>query len=922
MNDASLLALATSPFLELFAALSPRLEGRCYKMRCPFHDDDTPSLSADPEKELWRCFGCGEGGDAITFLQRMRGLEFGEAADLWRQMSGQEPKHTKRIREGKPMGGDDIKKKETAKHGAARRVNGKATNADKELTGQVEVEQAIIDEPNAGVEEKLCAGQLLGRMAELYTQSLAKSEEALAYLKERGITDLATVRSFKLGYVDGCRARPVGSEAQKAALRELGILNSKNNETLYGCIVAPLTGRDGQVTGFLGRRIQPSENPHRMLAGPKRGFFHVEAAKGAAQGELVLVEGFLDALACYQAGIRNVMAVGGATHVEPATVELLATERVKEVLLALDPDEAGDRGSKLWAEQLERHGIGSRRIRLDVDPNEFFRTGGTVEAFRAKADSGEVTGRPTEDSELLFQTGGVLYRARACGGPGSKSGKLRVHLLASVTPTVQGRNVAAPVSHRDTLDLYSHKARKVFANRFHERVQESWPDAEVTIAGIESALEELIDKLERRADQKAQIQTSRAEPPTMSPQEREAAESFLSEPGLINRLQADMDSLGYVGEREAKLLVYLIATSRKLPRPLSGIIGSGSGAGKSFLAELAERLMPPEDVELFSKLTPQALYYLPEDYLFRKLLMLEERAGGEGADYAIRTLQSKDKLTQMVAMKDPITGVSATRQFTVRGPIAYLETTTESYLNPENTSRCFEIPLDESAEQTRKIHEHQRLSRSAEGLEQVVGREALCRRHHNAQRLLESVRVVIPYARELTFPDRFLRTRRDHERFLSLIEVVAFLHQFQRVRKQAVIKGETVSYIEATPEDYEHAYALALKVLWVSLDELSRWGRELIDIMRAQANEVMEASRCKVTDITWTRRQLRDSLSWPDRRLRDCLDELVSLEHLETLGGSKGKTFTYTLEPNFGSSRRALGLLTPDQLRTKLAATS
>ena len=302
--------------------------------------------------------------------------------------------------------------------------------------------------------------------------------------------------------------------------------------------------------------------------------------------------------------------------------------------------------------------------------------------------------------------------------------------------------------------------------------------------------------------------------------------------------------------------------------------------------------------------------------------MLEERAGGEGADYAIRTLQSKDKLTQLVTIKDPITGTSSTRNFTVRGPIAYLETTTESYLNLENTSRCFEIPLDESAEQTRKIHEHQRLARSFEGLERVVGREALQRRHHNAQRLLEEVRVVIPYARELIFPDRFLRTRRDHERFLSLIEAVAFLHQMQRPRKEVIIKGETVSYIEATPEDYEHAHALALKVLWVSLDELSRWGRELVDIMRGQANEVMAESGCTQNDITWTRRQLRETLSWPDRRLRDCLEELVSLEHLQTVGGSKGKTFIYTLNPDFGSSKRALGLLTPDQLKAKVLRTA
>ena len=887
------MAATTSPFLELFAALDPKREGWSYKMRCPFHDDETPSLSVTPEKGLWRCFGCGEGGDAITFLQRMRGLEFGEAADLWRQMSGEEPRHTRNLREGKPMGGD---------------TNGEARGA----SGEARVQSSA---------------ELLERMAELYAKSLAKNQEALDYLKERGITDPATVKAFRLGYADGGCARQAGSEAQKQALTELGILNAKGTETLYGCIVAPLTNADGAVTSFLGRRVKPSDNPHRVLPGPKSGFFHVQAARGAAGGEVVLVEGFLDALACYQAGIRNVMAVGGATNVDSALIELLARHQVKEVLLATDPDEAGDQGARAWSEALERHGIGSRRVRLDVDPNEFFRTGGTVEAFRARAESGYTLGRPSDESELLFQTAGVLFRARACGGPGSKSGKLRVHLLTTYAPTTStapsGSLPTGPSSpsagHRDTLDLYSHKARKVFANSFHGKLRAAFGDAVPALAAIEAGLEELIDKLERRSDQRAQARETR-EAPAMAPQERDAALAFLSEPGLVERLQDDMNSLGYVGETEAKLLVYLIATSRKLPRPLSGIIGSGAGAGKSFLAELAEQLMPPEDVELFSKLTPQALYYLPEDYLFRKLLMLEERAGGEGADYAIRTLQSKDKLTQLVTMKDPLTGNSSTRQFTVRGPIAYLETTTESYLNPENTSRCFEIPLDESAEQTRRIHEHQRLARSLEGLSHVVGRESLRRRHHNAQRLLESVRVVIPFAQELTFPDRFLRTRRDHERFLSLVEAVAFLHQFQRPRKEAVIRGEAVTYIEATPEDYEHAYWLALKVLWVSLDELSRWGRELVDYMRSLANEAIEESGCSANDITWTRRQLRESLNWPDRRLRDCLDELVSLEHLQTVGGSKGKTFIYALNPDFGPSKRALGLLTPDGLRAKLAS--
>jgi hypothetical protein len=782
-----MMATSTSPLLELFSSFSPKREGRAYKIRCPFHDDDTPSLSIDSEKGLWRCFGCGEGGDAITFLQRTRGLEFGEAADVWREMSGEEPKHTRKTREGKPMGSD------TKKNGTAK--NGKAAMAIK-----AETETAAKAELSGVAESEPMAGHLLERMAELYVKGLAKSEEALAYLRERGITDMETVRSFRLGYVDGSCAKLAGAKAQREALTELGILNEKGTETLYGCIVVPLTDKDGQVTSFLGRRVKPSENPHRALAGAKRGFFHVQAAKGAANGELIIVEGFLDALACYQAGIRNVMAIGGATHVEPAMIDLLVAEQVKEVLLALDPDDAGDQGSRQWAEALERQGIGSRRLRLDVDPSEFFRTGGTVEAFRMRAERGDTLGKPSDESELLFQVGGVLYRARACGGPGSKSGKLRVHLLASFAPRVNGATMAAPVSHRDTLDLYSHKTRKVFSNCFFEKLKSAFRDAAPSQDTLENGIEALIERLERRSDQRAKAQSTR-EAPAMSSQEREAAVTFLQTDDLVGRLLADMDSLGYVGEVEAKLLVYLIATSRKLPRPLAGIIGSGSGAGKSFLAELAELLMPPEDVELFSKLSPQALYYLPEDYLCQKLLMLEERAGGEGADYAIRTLQSKDKLTQLVTINDPITGHSATRNSTVRGPIAYLETTTESYLNPENTSRCFEIPLDESVEQTRRIHEHQRLAREFEGLERMMGRDSLQRRHHNAQRLLQSLPVVIPYASALTFPDRFLRTRRDQNRFLSLIEAVAFLHQMQRPRKETIIAGQMVSYIEASVED-------------------------------------------------------------------------------------------------------------------------
>jgi hypothetical protein len=251
-------------------------------------------------------------------------------------------------------------------------------------------------------------------------------------------------------------------------------------------------------------------------------------------------------------------------------------------------------------------------------------------------------------------------------------------------------------------------------------------------------------------------------------------------------------------------------------------------------------------------------------------------------------------------VKDPATGQLFTRANEVRGPIAYIETTTNLRLNPENTSRCFEIPLDESPEQTRRIHERQKALRSLDGLSVPQYREAILQRHHNAQRLLEKVPVVIPFVNHLTFPDRWLRSRRDHDRFMSLIEVLAYLHQYQRPRK----KHNGVEYIEATPQDYRWAYFLAARVLQGSLDEMSRWARELLTFFEANP-------------LSYTRRELRERLQWPDKRTRDALDELADLEYLEVIRGASN-LFTFRLSTVKGMvTQPTLGLLHPDELEVK-----
>jgi hypothetical protein len=365
----------------------------------------------------------------------------------------------------------------------------------------------------------------------------------------------------------------------------------------------------------------------------------------------------------------------------------------------------------------------------------------------------------------------------------------------------------------------------------------------------------------------------------------------------------DMEALGYVGEEANKAVGYLVGVSRKLEDPLSCVLMSQSSAGKSVLAETVEKLTPPEDVIMLSRLTTNSLFYMKRDALKHKLLILEERVGAESADYSIRSLQSKKKLTQAVPVKNEQTGQIETKTFEVEGPIAYIETTTRPNITDDNATRCFELSLDESAEQTRRIHESQRRAKTLEGVKERAVRQDIQRRHWNMHRLLKPVRVVIPFADKLRFPATWLRTRRDHLRFLNLIEVVCFLYQHQR---QAVKASDDAEYIEATVTDYRIAYDLAGQVMGESLTELKKPQRRLLESIQGMAVETEGV----------TRREIRSKVGLSDARLRELLGELVSLEYLrQTEGGGRGQLCRYRMTDLVeGDERRLAGLTRPEEL--------
>jgi len=785
-------------------------QGRSFKALCPFHTEETPSLSIDRKKGVYHCFGCGQSGDHLTFLQEFSKRSFGEALAQLRQRAGQ-----------------------TAPAPAAEPV----------------------------VEKEPFPYELMARVAEVWHQAFCERPEGLAYLEKRGIHDKGLLRQLQAGYCDGQKLLAITADAERELLQRVGVFHEGGKEFFARCVVFPLKDRQNRVVGFYGRSTLPNAKvPHRYCAGTRTGLFCVEAARGVSC--VHLVEGVLDALALMQAGFLNTMALGGTQGANDALLDHLRAENVKELVLCLDGDVAGHQAATQLQDRLFRDGFGVRTVALPDGKDPLSCEAAELQALL----------RPKPPSKLE-------KRFKKLSGA---AGKLKV--LVTLT-NEQGERAET------TVDLYSSRSRKQEALGLARRLGLEVQELEDWFLQVLNLLEE-----QKAGQDEARELFARVEVPPMTPQQRHTAMQFLKAPKLVELILADMESLGYMGEEEAKLLGYCVSVSRKLEKPMSAIIQSGSGAGKSYLAETIRALTPPEDVVFYSRLSQQALYHMPKDYLVHKLVELEERVGAESCDYQIRTLQSASILVQAIVVKDPATGQLHTRENEVLGPIAYIETTTSLRLNPENTSRCFEIPLDESPEQTRRIHQRQKALKSLERLSVSDTREKIQERHHNAQRILENVPVVIPYVHLLTFPDQWLRSRRDHDRFLHLIEVLAFLHQFQRPRK--VHHG--VEYIEATTRDYRWAYFLAHRVLRNSMDELSRWGRELLTYFETE-------------QPVWpTRRELREKLGWPDRRTREALEELVELEYLELQRGPNNQ-LSFLLAGNPGTQTGQV-LLSPDEL--------
>jgi len=444
--------------------------------------------------------------------------------------------------------------------------------------------------------------------------------------------------------------------------------------------------------------------------------------------------------------------------------------------------------------------------------------------------------------------------------------------------------------HVDTLDLYAARQRAVF-------IKQAAIEMGLKEDAVKHDLRHVLRKLEELQDQQIQktLEPKKTEI-AISDEDRAAALDLLKDPRLLDRILKDFERCGVVGEETNKQVGYIAAISRSLKAPLAVMLQSSSAAGKSSLMESILAFVPEEQCIEYSAMTGQSLFYMAEKDLKHKVLAIVEEEGASRAAYALKLLQSEGALTIASTGKDPATGRLVTHQYRVEGPVMIFLTTTAIDLDEELLNRCLVLTVNEDREQTQAIHRLQREAQTLEGLLADQERGEILKVHRNAQRLLKPLSVVNPYARKLTFPDSLTRTRRDHTKYLTLINSITLLHQYQRLVKTAPDhRGRNVSYIEVAKDDIRTANRLAHEVLGRSLDELPPQTRRLLIAIEEAVRRECERLKMERSDFRFSRRDVRAWAPWGDTVLKKHLARLEDLEYLLVHHGGRGQSFVYEL---------------------------
>ncbi|MDQ3656389.1 MAG: MarR family transcriptional regulator, partial [Chloroflexota bacterium] len=340
-------------------------------------------------------------------------------------------------------------------------------------------------------------------------------------------------------------------------------------------------------------------------------------------------------------------------------------------------------------------------------------------------------------------------------------------------------------------------------------------------------------------------------------------------PNILELMANVLEGRGVAGERRNIQLLYLIVTSRVLPRPISASVKGPSSSGKSYTTEQVLTLFPESAYYPLSGMSERALVY-DDEPLQHRYLVIYEAAGltGDFASYLVRSLLSEGKIRYITVEKTS----EGIRPKTIErdGPTGLLVTTTAVHLHPENETRMLSIPATDSRDQTARIM-LSIANPAKDAFDPTVW--------HALQRWIDHAdhEVAIPYATQLAtmIPPIAVRLRRDFGLMLSLIKSHAILHQATRDRDE-------VGQIIASMGDYAVVHGLVEDLVSSGIEaSVPATVRETVDTVKVllgvQPNQsligrVRDEAGTKTVSITEIAKALKLDKSATSRRVKVAID--------------------------------------------------
>jgi DNA primase/ABC-type dipeptide/oligopeptide/nickel transport system ATPase component len=812
-------------------------------LTCPFHDDATASLQIYPNTNTYHCFACGKTGDVIQFIED----------------------HEK-----------------CSKHEAILKAQSMIGSTVPE---QVQLQAGTKPEEN---------------YPELFLQfkaALPHSPKAMAYCKQRGLENLT-----ELGYNPGTTFTK-----------------------LRYCLTFPLKDKEGNITSLYGRNISQGAIAKHFYTAARQGLY--QGYPGEATETLIITEAIIDAATLLQipeiAAHYQILAsygTNGFTHEHKEAVKALPN--LKEIIIFFDGDTPGQESASLLAENLhellpcnESTGavpcVSIVETPKEEDINSIYLKYGAetilelinkrtnlfssfepsltepknqqatvpIEPLNFEPQNPErLNPKPSNNLDttnplrITYTTATALYIVK--GGIQKQPDSLKISLDVA--------HVESGFKYRTKLDLYEDKQVRKESREASEKL-----DLRADL--IEKDLSYLTDHLEHYRNHQEQQPRGRNHDRIIIPEpERQKCLDFLNKPDLLNLINEMLGQTGITGEENARLFLFIIAASHKMPDTLHALIQGSSGSGKTRLLRKISDCMPQENVICYTRVTESSFYNYDEYYFENKLVCFEDVDGlKEEALFAVRELISNEKLTSSTTVKSDNGQLNAVAR-TVRGPIASISCTTRGEIYEDNMSRIFIVAVDESREQTGRVisYQNKKAAGQIDDAQERKIREFL----QNCVRLLNPYQVINPYADKLLLPENAHKIRRLTELYHAFVKQVTLINQYQR-------KKDKQNRLITEPQDLQTACEIMFDSIMLKVDELDGSLRQFFERLKAY----VKSQGSGYEKYEFTQREARFALFISKSQLQRFINTLQGLEYIQqtSLNITKGNRYKIVWWDNY-----------------------